>query len=174
MDKHLSNTLLTRLVLVNAALGLQPDQLKFFEQVVRHGLSVCLDLNSQQEPSWTLYVFDPEERCPLNRVQMAPWLVEGIAALMNNRNFDFETIDPKAIVSRARDVCNNCIPVDLAAPVYEIIDALEAGAVRAEAQHPGMYDEMRKALRIKGMAVDEHLATGTHKEYKDYEAQVLT
>lgn len=173
------NTILvTRLALCHAAMGSSPTLTEFMLSIAKHGLSVVQDLsrfavNGYPEPlevNWAMYQFDPADPCPISRISMAPWLAQGIATISDDHNYPLEAIDPAAIVARARDVVNKAVIPKMLHSVFEIVDALEAGAAKFKTEHPEVEDEMRKSLRIKGMAVDDHMATGTHQEYSHYAA----
>ncbi len=177
-SKKFNTIITTRLVLCHAAVGPSPTLTQFMLSLLQDGLKVMqgvpgIESGGYPEPlelNWEMYYFNREEQCPLERISMAPWLVAGICSINQNDNYPLESIDPAVIIARARDVANKAVVSSLIADVLEIIDCLEAGATRFHNNHPEIEDEMRTALRIKGMAVDDHMATGNHQEYSYYAA----
>lgn len=162
-------TLLLRVAICEAALNRNPDPLDFLLDLTRVGVSVSGGIVDSRI-SWNLIQLNTESACPMERVSVVPWLIEGMCGLTNDRNYPIETLNPAMIIANLRDVVNKAIPADSLTPrMFEIIDKMEEGAAAMKQKHPALEQEICKALRIKGMAIDDEMAGNGHHEYSHYD-----
>lgn len=180
MNKEFNGTVALRLAICYAAMNLRPNAMDFLISLLNAGpaLVVCeqapIDRDRRCcEQNWMLYKFQPSDPCPITRVQMAPWLVDGIGAIQGG-SFPYETIDPAGIIANLRDVVSSSVILEHVNDDFmQVIDDIERAAAEFKAKHPDVEEAMRHAIRIKGMAVEEHIATGSHQEASHYERQLL-
>lgn len=172
MTTKFGDVLLLRMAICHAALGLKPHPLEFVIKLAVDGPSVCQGLvpgkSEIKTESWELFTLTPNDPCPMTRVRTPAWMIEGCAAI--KPDFDPVVLDPMAIIANLRDVVNSAIPATAITPdVWACIDCLEEAAAKCD---PELVNEIRKSFRIKGMAVDDHVATGTHSNYDEYASRL--
>lgn len=168
----------TRLALCYAAINKMPSQVDMLWGLLNVGPHLTSDIEVRDprpsQVSWNLWVFTPDEKCPIQRIQMPGWFIDGICRVSRNPEFPMETIDPEAVTSRVRDVVNASVGETFLPYVLELVDCMEESAAKFKTDHPEALNDMRQALRIKGMAIVDHLATGEHQEYDHYARQILS
>lgn len=125
------------------------------------------------DAGWNLFFLNPDDPCPIDRVKMIGWLVDGVAALANNNNFEYESIAPDAYTNNLRKVIESIPSTVLTPGVLILMEAIEQAAAETKAAMPDLMGRISRDMRIKGMAVDDHIATGTHKSYDHYASRLL-
>lgn len=180
MNKEFNGAVTLRLCICFAAMNQHPEPIDFLLGLLEAGpiLAMCEEAPVDRgrkchEQNWMMYKFQPNDPCPITRIQMAPWMVDGICAIQGGE-YPFETIDPSQIIANLRDVVNGAvIMAHVNDDFMQIIDDIEGAATAFKEQHPDVEKAMRHAIRIKGMAVEDHIATGSHEPVEHYERRIL-
>lgn len=144
------NTITTvRLALIFAGLGIEPEK----NAIMRTVIAISTETPSETEPQdadWNLYFLEVENPCPIHRLMMPRWLVQGILALTENNEYPIQNIDPAAWITN--------LPATLEKMPKLLVDnavrLMASNLIQAEKHcDPTILPRLREAIKIKGEAI---------------------
>lgn len=148
--KNFSTTTTCRLAIVLNGLKLRNPTL---DQISEISVIVSAD-DPTTNPfcmQWNLYQLNEDGCCPLHRLSMAPWLVNGVCIATGNNQFDFASIDPTEWLKGMNETLDS-LPVHMVtAPVRRLLEVLRFGAD----SNPDDLEIIRQELKGKAAAIAE-------------------